>query len=593
MSYKKLLFRSEAREALLKGTGALADAVRITLGPRSKSVLIQKNFGAPIVCDDGVTIAKEFRLKKREEDMGAQLLRQAAERTGDAVGDGTTTSTIIANALFSEGVRNVVAGASGVEIRRGFEDALTAAVAGLRDLSRPVQSRKEKSQVASISAHGDQTIGELVADAMEKVGDDGAIMVEESRTTETVLEVVEGLQFDRGYISPYFVTDPEALTAQLDDPAILLHEKKLSGLRPLVPLLESVMQAGRALLIVAEDIDDEALATLVVNRLRGTLKVVAVKAPGFGDRRRAMLEDIAALTGCRLVSQDLGGDLEKLTLDDLGRATSVRVDRESTTIVGGAGDPGEIKARIAQIKLQIDQSTSDYDREKLNERLAKLSGGVAVIRAGAATEAELKSRQEALDDAINATKAAVEEGVVPGGGLALVRVIKAVETVAKEMEGDRRTGVLCLARALEAPARQIAQNSAMDGGVVLAEMKKGSGAWGFDAARNIYTDLLKAGILDPTKVVRIALENAVSVAGTLLLTEATMVEVPEDEDKPARQALDTYVSSHRNRHADRAKAKQDGRCEPERIRRPVRGSGRRWVSDQGVPHRRPRNRGAL
>lgn len=541
MAYKKLLFRSEARESLLKGTAALADAVRITLGPRSKSVLIQKNFGAPVICDDGVTIAKEFRLQRREEDMGAQLLRQAAERTGDAVGDGTTTSTIIAHALFSEGVRNVAAGASGVEIKRGFEEALQAAVVVLRGLSRPVQSRKEKSQVASISAHGDQKIGALVADAMEKVGDDGAIMVEESRTTETVLEVVEGLQFDRGFISPYFVTDSEAQSAQLEDPAILLHEKKLSGLRPLVPLLEAVMQAGRSLLILAEDLDDEALATLVVNKLRGTLKVIAVKAPGFGDRRRTMLEDIAALTGCRLVSPDLGVDIEKLTLDDLGRATSVRVDRESTTIVGGVGVPAEIKARIAQIKLQIDESTSEYDRERLSERLAKLSGGVAVIRAGAATEAELKSRKEALDDAISATKAAVEEGVVPGGGLALVRVIETVETMAKKMEGDRRTGVLCLARALGAPARQIAENSAVDGGVVLAEMKKGSGAWGFDAARNIYTDLLEAGIIDPTKVVRVALENAVSVAGTLLLTEATMVEVPEDEDKHEDQLLDTYA----------------------------------------------------
>ncbi|MDG4648454.1 chaperonin GroEL [Roseibacterium sp. SDUM158017] len=541
MAYKKLLFRSEAREALLKGTRALADAVRITLGPRSKSVFIQKSYGAPVVCDDGVTIAKEFRLKESEQDMGAQLLRQAAERTGDAVGDGTTTSTILAHALFSEGVRNVAAGASGVELRRGFEDGLAAAVESLRALSRPVQSRKEKGQVAALSAHGNEAIGEMVAEAMEKVGDEGAIMVEDSRTTETVLEVVEGLQFDRGYISPYFVTDAETLTARLDEPLILLHERKLSGLRPLVPLLEAVMQAGRSLLIVAEDLDDEALATLVVNRPRGTLKVVAVKAPGFGDRRRAMLEDIAVLTGCRPVSPDLGIDIEKLGIDDLGRAASVRADRETTTIVGGAGDPERIEARIAQIRLQLDESTSDYDREKLRERLAKLSGGVAVIRAGAATEAELKSRKEALDDAINATKAAVAEGVVPGGGLALVRAIGAVEAAAEAREGDRRTGVSCLARALAEPARQIAENSAMDGGVVLAEMKKGTGARGFDAARNVYCDLLEAGIIDPTKVVRIALENAVSVAGTLLLTEATMAEIPEDEDRPAPAPLDTYA----------------------------------------------------
>lgn len=541
MAYKKLLFHSEAREHLLKGTQALANAVRVTLGPRSKSVLIQKSFGAPLVCDDGVTIAKEFRLKDRAQDMGAQLLRQAAERTGDAVGDGTTTSTIIANALFAEGMRNVAAGASGLDLKRGFEDGLAAAVDALRDISRPVKSQKEKGQVAAISAHGDPQIGDMVAEAMEKVGDDGAIMVEESRTTETVLEVVEGLQFDRGYISPYFVTDAETLTARLDDPAILLHEKKLSGLRPLVPLLEAVMQAGRSLLIVAEDLDDEALATLVVNRLRGSLKVIAVKAPGFGDRRRAMLEDIGVLTGCQLVSPDLGIDIEKITLDDLGRASSVRVDKDTTTIVGGAGEAAKISARVAQIRSQIEDTTSDYDKEKLRERLAKLSGGVAVIRAGAATEVELKSRKEALDDAIHATKAAVEEGVVPGGGLALVRAIDAVEAAADKAEGDRHTGILCLARALGAPARQIAENSSMDGGVVLAEMRKGSGAYGFDAARNTYTDLIEAGIIDPTKVVRVALENAVSVAGTLLLTEATMAEVPEDEDKHAQRALEDYA----------------------------------------------------
>ncbi len=541
MSYRKLLFHSEAREKLAKGTQALADAVRVTLGPRSKSVLIQKSFGAPIVCDDGVTIAKEFKLKDAEEDMGAQLLRQAAERTGDAVGDGTTTATILANALFAEGLRNIAAGASGVELRRGFEDGLATAVEVLRKLSRPVRSVQEKRQVAAISAHGTDSIGDMVAEAMEKVGDEGAIMVEESRTTETVLEVVEGLQFDRGYISPYFVTDAETLTARLEEPLILLHEKKLSGLRPLIPLLEAVMQSGRSLLVVAEDLDDEALATLVVNKLRGTLKVVAVKAPGFGDRRKAMLEDIGVLTGCRVVSPDLGLDIEKLTPDDLGRAASVRIEREATTIVGGAGDRTQIEARIAQIRHQIAETTSDYDREKLQERLAKLSGGVAVIRAGAATEAELKSRKEALDDAIHATKAAVEEGVVPGGGLALVRAIDAVEALAKTSEGDRRTGVLCLARALGAPARQIAENSAEDGGVALSEMRKGKGAWGFDAARNVYTDLQKAGIIDPTKVVRIALENAVSVAGTLLLTEATMAEVTEEDPKAPHRMMEDYV----------------------------------------------------
>ncbi|SFQ20395.1 chaperonin GroEL [Tranquillimonas alkanivorans] len=542
MAHKRLLFHSAARETLLKGTQALADAVRVTLGPRSKSVLIQKSYGAPIVCNDGVTIAKEIKLKDPAQDVGAQLLRQAAERTGDAVGDGTSTATVLASAIFAEGLRNVAAGASAIELKRGLEEGLAAAVDAVRALSRPVRSHQEKRQVATISAHNDDAIGKMVAEAMEKVGDEGAIMVEDSRSTETVLEVVEGLQFDRGYISPYFVTEAETLTARLDQPAILLHEKKLSGLRPLVPLLEAVMQASRSLLIVAEDLDDEALATLVVNKLRGTLKVVAVKAPGFGDRRRAMLEDIGVLTGCRVVSPDLGVDIEKLTLDDLGRAASARVDRESTTIVGGGGDRDTIAGRLAQIRRQIEDTTSDYDREKLQERLAKLSGGVAVIRAGAATEAELKSRKEALDDAIHATKAAVEEGVVPGGGLALVRAIDAVETAAEALEGDRRTGVLCLAHALSAPARQIAENSGADGGVVVAEMRKGTGAHGFDAAANRYTDLTEAGIVDPTKVVRVALENAVSVAGTLLLTEATMIEEEDEpERKPTRMEAEDYI----------------------------------------------------
>ncbi|SFI52842.1 chaperonin GroEL [Albimonas pacifica] len=541
MAWKKLLFHGDAREKLLKGAQALTDAIRVTLGPRSRSVLIQKSFGPPIVCDDGVTIAREFRLKEPEEDMGAQVLRQAAERTGDAVGDGTSTATILAGALFAEGLRNVAAGASAVELRRGFEDGRAAAVAALKALSRPVASSTERRQVATISAHGDEAVGAMVAEAMEKVGEAGAITVEDSRSAETVLEVVEGMQFDRGWISPYFVTEPEGLLARLDQPAILLHEKKISGLRPLTHLLEAVIQADRPLLIVAEDLDEEALATLVVNRLRGSLKVVAVKAPGFGDRRRAMLDDIGVLTGCRVVSPDLGLDVEKLTLDQLGRAASVQVGRETTTIVGGAGARAEIDARLAQIRRQIETTDSDYDREKLRERLAKLSGGVAVIRAGAATEAELKFRKEALDDAISATRAAAEEGVVPGGGLALVRAMDAVEKLAAGLEGDRRTGVLCLARAMAAPARQIAENSSIDGGVALAEMRKGAGAWGLDAARGVYVDLLEAGIIDATKVVRVALENAVSVAGTLLLTEATMAEVPEPAEKPAPGGMDAYV----------------------------------------------------
>ena len=531
MAYKQILFRSVAREKLLNGTRALADAVRVTLGPKSRSVLMQRKWGAPLVCNDGVTIAKEIRLKDPEEDLGAQMLRQAAEKTGEAVGDGTSTATVLAHALFADGIRNVVAGASAVDLKRGFEAGLRAATEALRGVSRPVETRTEKAQVATISAHNDPAIGELVAEAMEKVGDDGAITVEDSRTTETVLEVVEGMQFDRGYISPYFVTDVEGLTCELEGARVLIHDKKLSSLRPLVPLLEAVVQQGMPLLVIAEDVTDEALATLVVNRLRGGMKVVAVKAPGFGDRRRAMLEDITALTGGQLVADDLGLALEKVTPEMLGRANRVVVTREATTIVGGGGSKADIEARIRQIRSQIDDTTSDYDREKLEERLARLSGGVAVIRVGAASESEVKSRREALDDAISATKAAVEEGLVPGGGLALLRCVPAVQAAADAAEGDVRTGLHILARALEAPARQIAENSSADSGVVVARMMAGNGTEGFDAARNVYVDLIDAGIVDPTKVVRTALENAVSVAGTLLLTEATMTEIEEEKDR--------------------------------------------------------------
>ncbi len=536
MPYKQILFRSAAREKLLAGTRALADAVRVTLGPKSKSVLIQRKWGTPLVCNDGVTIAKEIKLKDPEEDLGAQMLRQAAEKTGDAVGDGTSTATILAQALFSEGLRNVVAGASAVDIRRGFEAGLKAAVEALHALSRPVRTRTEKAQVATISAHNDPSIGEMVAEAMDKVGDDGAITVEDSRTTETILELVEGMQFDRGYISPYFVTDVEGLTCELENAYVLLHDKKLSSLRPLVPLLEAVVQQAAPLVVIAEDVADEALATLVVNRLRGGMKVVAVKAPGFGDRRRAMLEDIAVLTGGQLIAEELGVDLEHVRIDQLGRARRVVSTKDTTTIVGGAGRKSEIDARIQQIRLQIEDATSDYDREKLQERLAKLAGGVAVIRVGAPTEAEVKSRKEALDDAISATKAAVEEGIVPGGGLALLRCMGAVEALAEKADGDERTGLQILARSLTAPARQIAENSAVDGGVVVARMRESTGSHGFDAARNVYVDLDEAGIIDPAKVVRTALENAVSVAGTLLLTEATMTEIEEEGDKAPERA---------------------------------------------------------
>jgi chaperonin GroEL len=540
MSYKQILFRSTAREKLLSGTRALADAVRVTLGPKSKSVLIQRKWGGPIVCNDGVTIAKEIKLKDPEEDLGAQMLRQAAEKTGDAVGDGTSTATILAQAIFADGLRNVVAGASAIDIRRGLDIGAKAAAEALRKLSQPVKTRIEKAQVAAIAAHNDSSIGDMVAEAMAKVGDDGAITVEDSRTTETVLEVVEGMQFDRGYISPYFVTDIEGLTCELENVYVLLHDKKLSSLRPLIPLLEAVVQQAAPILVIAEDVTDEALATLVVNKLRSGMRVLAVKAPGFGDRRRAMLEDIAVLTGGQLISEELGIDLEKVRLDQLGRANRVVCTRETTTIVGGAGAKADIDARIHQIRAAIDDATSDYDREKLQERLAKLSGGVAVIRVGAPSEAEMKSRKEALDDAISATKAAVDEGIVPGGGLALLRCTSAVDGLAAKAEGDERTGLQILSRALGAPARQIAENSSVDSGVVVARMQEGKGAYGFDAARNIYVDLIEAGIVDPTKVVRIALENAVSVAGILLLTEATITEIEEESDK-ARETMQTAM----------------------------------------------------
>ncbi len=527
MAHKQILFRSAAREKILRGATQLADAVRVTLGPKSKSVLMQKKWGAPIVCNDGVTIAKEFDLKDPEENLGAQVLRQAAEKTGDLVGDGTSTSTILAHAIFADGVRNVVAGASAIDLKRGLDRAAKTAIDALRAMSRPVKTRKEKAQVAAISAHNDAAIGELVADAMEKVGGEGVISVEESKTTETALEVVEGMQFDRGFVSPYFITDAERMEAILEDPFILLSDRKISALRDMIPLLEQVAKSGHPILVVAEDIEGEALATLIVNQIRSVLKCSAVKAPGFGDRRKSMLEDMAILTGGQVISEDIGLKLETVTVQQLGRAARVVIDKESTTIIGGKGDRVQIDARIQQIRLEIEKSTSDYDREKLEERLAKLSGGVAVIRVGAPSEAEMKSKKEALDDAISATKAAVAEGIVPGGGLALLRCIEAVGREEAKCEGDEKTGVQILKRALEAPARQIAENSAVDAGVVVARMLAGQGNYGFDAARKEYVDLVEAGIIDPAKVVRVGLENAVSVASVLLLTEATMTELPE------------------------------------------------------------------
>jgi chaperonin GroEL len=538
MAHKQILFRSAAREKILRGATLLADAVRVTLGPKSKSVLIQKSWGAPIVCNDGVTIAKEFDLKDPEENLGAQVLRQAAERTGDVVGDGTSTSTILAHAILAEGVRNVTAGASAIDLKRGLDRAAKVAIEALHAMSRPVNTKKEKAQVATISAHNDPTVGELVADAMEKVGGEGVISVEESKTTETTLDVVEGMKFDRGFISPYFVTDAERMEAVLEDPFVLLCDHKIGALRDLIPVLEQVAKSGRPLLIVAEDIEGEALATLIVNQLRGVLKGCAVKAPGFGDRRKAMLEDIAILTGGQVISEELGLKLENVTLQQLGRAARVVADKENTTLIGRVGDRSRIEGRLQQIRHEIEKTTSDYDREKLEERLAKLSGGVAVIRVGAPSEAEMKSRKEALDDAISSTKAAIAEGIVPGGGLALLRCTEAITREEAACEGDEKTGVQILKRALEAPARQIAENSAVDGGVVIARMLSSQGNFGFDAARKEYVDLVEAGIVDPAKVVRTALENAVSVASVLLLTEATMTEIPETKrDRPAEPEM--------------------------------------------------------
>jgi chaperonin GroEL len=533
MTAKQVLFRAEARERVLRGATRLAEAIRITLGPKSKSVLIQKKWGAPTVCNDGVTIAKEMELEDPEENLGVQMLRQAAERTGDVVGDGTSTSTVLAQAILAEGVRNVAAGASAIDLKRGLDRAMKVATDALRANARKVSTRTEKAQVATISAHNDPQVGELVADAMEKVGGDGVITVEESKTTETTLEVVEGLQFDRGYLSPYFVTDPNSMDAVLEDAHVLVTDRKLNVLKDLIPLLEQVAKSGRPILFIAEDIEGEALATLVVNQIRGVLKSAAVKAPGFGDRRKAMLQDIATLTGAELISEELVHKLEDVNLAQLGRSRRVIVDKDNTTIIGGGGNREAIDARIKQIRHEMDEpKIGDYDKEKLQERLARLAGGVAVIRVGAPSESEMKARKDSLDDAISATKAAVAEGIVPGGGLALLQAARAVAAEEEKCSGDERTGVQILRRALESPMRQIAENSSVDGGVVVDRSASAGGNIGFDAARKVYVDLFEAGIVDPAKVVRVALENAVSVASVLLLTEATMTELPEKE--PAR-----------------------------------------------------------
>jgi chaperonin GroEL len=527
MVAKKILFRSQAREKVLAGATQLADAVRVTLGPRSKSVLIYRRWGSPIVCNDGVTIARETELEDPEEDLGARMLRQAAERTGEAVGDGTSTATVVAHAILADGIRNVVAGASAIDLKRGLERALAVAVGALKSQSRPVAARLERAQVATISAHNDPAIGEQVAEAMDRIGSDGVITVEASRTTETTLEIVEGLQFDRGWLSPYFASQPERMEAVLEDAFVLLADRKIAALAEILPILEQVAKSGRPILFVAEEIEGEALATLIVNQIRAVLHSCAVRAPGYGDRRREMLEDIAALTGAQLISESLGLSLEKVGLEQLGRARRVVVSREHTTVIGGGGERRRIDARIAHLRSQIEQATSDYDRQQLKDRLGKLAGGVAVIRVGAASEAEMNARKDAFDDAIAATRAAVAEGIVAGGGLALLRAIPAIERVLAEAEGDERTGMQILARALCAPARAIADNSAVDGGAVLARLMETQGWIGFDAATKRYVDLYEAGIIDATKVLRVALENAVSVASLLLLTEATMTEIAQ------------------------------------------------------------------
>jgi len=522
----------DARAAMKRGVDALANAVKVTLGPKGRNVVIDKKFGAPTVTKDGVTVAKEVELENPVENMGAQMVKEVASKTSDVAGDGTTTATVLAQAIFAEGLKNVTAGANPMHLKRGIEKAVNAVIAEIKKISKPIPGKTEIAQVGSISANNDKSIGNLIADAMEKVGKDGVITVEEAKSTETTLEVVEGMQFDRGYISPYFVTDPDNMEAVLEDALILIHDKKISAMKDLLPVLEKVAQMGRPLLVIAEDIESEALATLVVNKLRGTLKVCAVKAPGFGDRRKAMLEDIGVLTGGRVISEEAGFKLENTTLSDLGKAKKVTVDKDNTTLVEGAGKTEEIKGRISQIKKQIDVTTSDYDKEKLQERLAKLAGGVAVLKVGAATEVEMKEKKARVEDALHATRAAVEEGIVPGGGVAYLRAIPALDNV-KADDRDEQIGINIIKRALEEPIRQIVENSGWEGSIVVQKVKESKDPnFGFDADSEQYGDLIKAGVIDPTKVTRVALQNAASVAALLLMTEATIVEKPEKDKSP-------------------------------------------------------------
>jgi len=532
MAAKQLQFDEAARHTLLRGVEKLAKAVKATLGPSGRNVILDKKFGSPTITKDGVTVAKEIELEDPYENMGAQLVREVASKTSDVAGDGTTTATVLAESIYREGLRNVTAGANPTSLQRGIMKAVEAIVEELKKISKKVSDRTEIAQVATVSANWDKTIGEIIADAMDKVGKDGTITVEEAKSIETTLEVVEGMQFDKGYLSPYFVTNAEDMEAILENPYILIYEKKISSLKDMLPLLEKVAKAGRPLLIIAEDVEGEALATLVVNKLRGTLQVCAVKAPGFGDRRKAMLEDIAVLTGGKMISEDLGIKLENIKLEDLGKAKRVTIDKENTTIVEGSGKNSDIQGRVAQIRRQIEETTSDYDREKLQERLAKLAGGVVVINVGAATETEMKEKKARVEDALHATRAAVEEGIVAGGGVAFIRAQKALENM-RGLDADEKVGVQIVRRAVEEPMRQLADNAGAEGALIVEEVKKRKGNEGYDVAKGEYTDLVKAGIVDPTKVTRTALQNAASIAGLLLTTEALVTEIPEKEKTPA------------------------------------------------------------
>ena len=529
MTAKMICYGANAREHMLKGVNTLANAVKVTLGPKGNNVVLEKSFGSPLVTKDGVTVAKEIEVKGKYENMAAQMLREVASKTSDVAGDGTTTATVLAQAVYTEGQKLVAAGANPMALKRGIDKGVAAVVEQLKKLSKPIQGKKEIEQVGTISANDDAPVGKIISDAMDKVGKEGVITVEEAKSMETSLEVVEGMQFDRGYISPYFVTDSEKMEVNLKDPYILLHEKKISHMNDLVPLLEQVARMGRPLLIVAEDIEGEALATLIVNKLRGTLHVAAVKAPGFGDRRKAMLEDMAALTGGKVISEDIGVKLESVTVDDLGSCKSVQIDKDNTTLIEGAGEKADIEARIKQLRSQIEETTSDYDREKLQERLAKLVGGVAVIHIGAATETEMKEKKARVEDALHATRAAVEEGIVPGGGVALVRCIGALDKV--DARGEEKEGLRILKRALEAPLRQIAENAGLEGSIVFNKVLEGKDDYGFNAATETYENLLAAGVLDPTKVVRSAIQNAASVSALMLTTEAMIAEKPKEKEK--------------------------------------------------------------